>query len=287
MTERSGNVPVRRTSKLFVGGKFVRSESGRSYRPGAAPQVNIPRSSRKDLRDAVQAARKGLVSWRDAGAQLRGQILYRLAEMLEGRKDALVAELENAGATGAAAKAELEAAIALCVWYAGLCDKLQCLLGSQNDVAGPFFNFSAVEPCGVIAVLAPEQPALLGLLALLLPVLCGGNSAVVLCSESAPLPALAFAEAIATSDLPAGTVNVMSGLRSELAPQLAAHRDIDGLLAAGAPDKALGEAAAGSCKRVRWCELPAAAWRKAGQLRSLLWVEPFVEVKTIWHPVAP
>lgn len=280
------SVPVRKTYKLFVGGKFPRSESGRSFQPASAPEINVARGSRKDLRDAVVAARPGFKAWSSSSAYLRGQILYRLAEMLETRRDALVAELRQGGMKPAAAQKELDASISLVTWYAGLSDKLQTLLGSQNAVQGPFFAFSTVEPTGVVGVVAPEQPALLGLLALVLPVLTGGNAVVALCSESSPFAGLALGEALATSDFPAGTINLLAGLRQELLPQFAAHRDVDALLIAGKPEKAVGQAAADNCKRVRFCDLPSADWSKVAALRSLSWVEPFVELKTLWHPVA-
>ncbi len=279
-------VPVRKTYKFLVGGKFPRSESGRSYQPATAPEHNVCRGSRKDLRDAVTAARAGLAPWSSATAYHRGQILYRLAEMLETRADAMVGELRLGGATPAAARKEVDHAIGLCTWYAGLCDKVGALLGSQNPVAGPFFNFSTVEPTGVVGVIAPDQPALLGLLALVLPVLAGGNAVVALCSERSPFAGLALGEAIATSDVPAGALNLLAGLRTELLPQFAAHRDLDGLLVAGRPDPEVGKAAADSLKRLRFCDLPPAQWRDPQRLRSLLWVEPFVEIKTFWHPVA-
>ncbi|MEO6593232.1 MAG: aldehyde dehydrogenase family protein [Planctomycetota bacterium] len=280
-------LPVAKTYKLFVGGKFPRSESARSFAPSMSPGFNVARASRKDLRDAVVAARTGLAAWSGSSAYLRGQILYRLAEMLESRREAMQAELRLGGVTPAAAKKELDTAISLTVWYAGLCDKLQSLLGSQNAVQGPFFNFSTVEPVGVIGVLAPESPALVGVLALALPLLAGGNSTVVLLSESAPCAGLALGEVCAASDVPAGAINLLSGLRQELAGQFAAHRDVDGLLVAGAPDAALTTAAADNCKRVRFCDRPAAHWTAAERLRTLLFVEPFVELKTLWHPVAP
>lgn len=280
-------VPVPKTYKLFVGGKFPRSESGRSFQPKGNPGINVARGSRKDLRDAVTAARTGLGAWSGSSAYLRGQILYRLAEMLESRREAMQAELRIAGLPAAAAKKELDTAISLATWYAGLCDKLQSLLGSQNAVNGPFFNFSTVEPCGVVGVLAPEAPALVGVLALALPVLAAGNSCVVLVSESAPFAGLALGELCASSDVPAGAINLLAGPRSELAPQFAAHRDVDGLLVAGNPDAALTTAAADNCKRVRYCAPPATAWTRPDRLRSLLFVEPFVELKTLWHPVAP
>jgi len=278
---------VPKTYKLFVGGKFPRSESGRSFAPATNPDINVARGSRKDLRDAVLAARKGLAAWSGATAYLRGQILYRVAEMLESRSAAMRGELQRGGATAAAAKREVESAISLCVWYAGLGDKLQGLLGSQNAVQGPFFSFSTVEPTGVIGVVCPEKPALLGLLALALPPLVAGNSVIVLCSEAAPFAGLALGEVCASSDVPAGAINLLAGMRDELAPHFAAHRDIDGLLIAGAPDSELTAAAADNMKRVRYCELAAADWNRAEKLRSLAWVEPFVEVKTLWHPVAP
>jgi acyl-CoA reductase-like NAD-dependent aldehyde dehydrogenase len=280
-------VPVPKTYKLFVGGRFPRSESGRSYQPAADPSTNVARGSRKDLRDAVLAARAGLAAWSGSAAYLRGQIVYRIAEMLESRRAGMADELRRGGATPAQARRELDAAIALLVWYAGLCDKVQALLGSQNSVQGPFFNFSTVEPTGIVGVLAPESAPLAGLLALALPALVGGNAVIALASERAPFAALAFGEVCASSDVPAGALNVLAGRRDELAPHFASHRDIDGLLVAGAPDAALAAAAADNCKRMRCCDLPAAAWTDVARLRQLAWVEPFVETKTIWHPVAP
>ena len=184
------------------------------------------------------------------------------------------------------AKRELDTAISLCPWYAGLCGKLQSLLGSQNAVQGPFFNFSTVEPTGVVAVLAPDAPALVGTLALVLPLLAGGNSVIAVVSERAPFAALALGEACASSDVPGGTINLLAGLRSELALPCAQHRDVDGLLVAGKPDAALTAAAADNVKRVRYCDLPATDWQKAERLRSLAFGEPFVELKTLWLPVA-
>lgn len=279
-------VPVPKTYKLFVGGKFPRSESGRSFQPVGNPGINVARGSRKDLRDAVVAARAGLAAWSGSSAYLRGQILYRLAEMLESRRAAMVGELRLGGATAAAAGKELDLAIALTTWYAGLCDKVQSLLGSQNAVQGPFFNFSTVEPTGVVGVLAPAAPALVGTLALSLPLLAGGNAVIALVSELAPFAGLALGELCASSDVPAGVVNLLSGHRHELAGQFAAHRDVDGLLVAGKPDSALTASAADNCKRVRYCDRSPADWAKATRLRSLAFVEPFVELKTLWHPVA-
>ncbi len=280
-------VPVQKTYKLFVGGQFPRSESGRVYQPASRPSCNVARGSRKDLRDAVIAARAGQVKWHGGTTYLRGQILYRIGEMLQSRREAMIDELRLGGATPAAAAKELELGISLVTWYAGLCDKVQGLLGSVNAVAGPFFAFSTIEPTGVIGVVTPGQPALVGLLALILPALVGGNAVVAVVSEHAPFAGLALGEVCASSDVPAGTINLLAGPRAELAAQLAAHRDVDGLLVAGAPEAELAKLGAQSVKRVRFCELPAAAWRQAERLRQLAWVEPFVETKTLWHPMAP
>lgn len=280
-------IEIKKTYKLYLGGKFPRSESGRAYQPAGCPQVNVTRASRKDLRDAVTAARGALEGWSGLTAYNRGQILYRLGEMLQTRATSLVEEIVACtGSSADAARQEIESAVALTTWYAGLPDKLQSLLGSQNAVSGPFFNFSTVEPTGAIALAAPAQPSLLGLLALLLPVLAGGNTAVAVVSEASPLPGLALGELLAVSDFPGGVVNLLAGVHGELLPQMASHRDIDGLLFAGAPDKKLGEAAADSVKRVRYAALSDAQWRDVAQLTRLSWVEPFVEVKTFWHPVA-
>lgn len=280
-------IAVKKTYKLYLGGAFPRSESGRSYQPAGAPTTNVARGSRKDLRDAVGAARKALSGWQSRTAYNRGQILYRLAEVLETRADALAGEIATCTKDSlATARKEVLLATDVVTWYAGLCDKVTTLLGSQNAVAGPFFNFTTVEPTGVVGVLAPPEPSLLGLLALVLPVLVGGNTVVALCSEPAPLAGLALAEALAVSDVPGGVVNLLAGLRSELAPFFGSHREIDGLLCSGKPDAALGAAASDSVKRVRYADLTPKQWRDPKIVQSLLWVEPFVEAKTFWHPVA-
>ncbi len=281
------SVDIRKTYKLYVGGKFPRSESGRAYQPAGCPQVNVARASRKDLRDAVTAALTALEGWSGLSGYNRGQILYRLAEMLQTRAVSLAEEIVACtGCKLAVARSEVEAGIELTTWYAGLPDKLQSLLGSQNGVSGPFFNFSTVEPTGAIAIAAPAQPSLLGLLALLLPVLAGGNTAVLLVSEPSPLPGLALGELLLVSDFPGGVVNLLAGVHSELLPQMASHRDIDGLLLSGPPDKKVGEAAADSVKRVRFAAFGDKPVRNLAALKKLSFVEPFVEVKTFWHPVA-
>jgi acyl-CoA reductase-like NAD-dependent aldehyde dehydrogenase len=278
---------VLKTYKLFVGGKFPRTESGRSYAPLGAPHVQVCKSSRKDLRDAIVAARKGLADWSGRTAYNRGQVLYRLAEMLESRKAALVDEIRAAAdRTTEDALAEVEAAVDLCCWYAGLPDKLNALLGSQNDVNGPFFAFTTMQPTGVVGVLAPSSPPLLGLLGLVLPLLAGGNAVVALVSREQPLVGLALGEVAATSDLPAGVINLLSGDPDELSMEFATHRDLDGLLIAGEPVTKLGAAAADSVKRIRFATLEGEAWSRPSALRRLDWVEPFVEAKTLWHPVA-
>lgn len=282
------SIPVHKTYKLFVGGAFPRSESGRSYQAEAAPGINVPRASRKDLRDAVVAARQGAADWQRRTGYNRGQIIYRLGEMLQSHAPALAEELRVGGLRSkAAAEKELARCIDLCAWFAGIPDKLQQLCGSQNGVAGPFTNFSKVEAQGVIGVVAPAQPSLLGVLATALPLLAGGNAVVCLCSETAPSAALALGEALAVSDLPGGCLNLLSGLRSELLPEFASHRDIDGLLLCTAPDPGRGADFADSVKRVRYLDLEPRVWRKEGQFENLALLEPFIETKTFWHPIAP
>lgn len=277
---------VTKTYKLYIGGSFPRSESGRSYRPQSCPEVNAARASRKDLRNAVAAARGAQGGWAGRDAYNRGQILFRIAEILQARRDGVAVELQACGRTAKDAKKEVDQAIDLVVWYAGLPDKLDVLLGSQNPVSGPFFNFSTVEPAGVVVVLAPEEPSLLGLLAMVLPVLAGGNAVVALGSERAPLATIALGEVLATSDVPAGVVNLLTGMRSELAEHAFSHRDVDGVFAHGAPDAALGAMAADAVTRVRWLDGDERVWQKPRALRQLSWVEPFVELKTLWHPVS-
>src|SRR5213083_1665970 len=216
-------LPVRKTYKLFIGGAFPRSESGRTYE---AEGQNVARASRKDARDAVRAARGALPKWAGMTAYNRGQILYRLAEMVEART-AEFAEL-------CSGRPEVERSVDRIVWYAGWADKLAQVLGASNPVAGPYFNFTLPEPTGVVAVVAPDEPPLLGLVSRIGPVLTGGNAAVVVASETHPLSAIELAEAIATSDVPGGVVNLLTGYRSELAPWLASHVDVNALDLTGA-----------------------------------------------------
>lgn len=280
---------VRKTYKLFVGGAFPRSESGRSYPVHGADGAllaNAALASRKDARDAVVAARSALVGWMSATAYNRGQILYRVAEMLEGRREQFADEVAEAeGARVSVARRSVDAAVDRLVWYAGWTDKIAQVLGSSNPVAGPYFNFSVPEPTGVIAVLAPQSSSLLGLVSAVAPVVATGNTAVVVASEERPLPAISFAEVVATSDVPGGVVNVLTGRTSELAPVLAAHMDVDGLDLTGADPSAKAELerlAADNVKRV-YAERDEDFARTASP--ALRRLRAFVEIKTVWHPV--
>jgi acyl-CoA reductase-like NAD-dependent aldehyde dehydrogenase len=260
-------LPVKKTYKLFIGGGFPRSESGRTY---AAEGQNVARASRKDARDAVVAARKAQPGWASATAYNRGQVLYRLAEMMEARTTDLAAVCSG--------KKEVEAAIDRVVWYAGWADKLAQVIGSSNPVSGPYFNLSVPEPTGVVAVLAPEEPALGGLVARLAPVIVSGNAAVVVASETHPLAAIELAEAIATSDLPGGVVNILTGLSAELAPILAGHMDVNAIDLTGADGQApdLERLAADNVKRVV---------HGSADEQSPWTIASFLELKTVWHPI--
>jgi acyl-CoA reductase-like NAD-dependent aldehyde dehydrogenase len=269
----SERIDVRKTYKQYVGGEFVRSESGRAYRPGGS--INVPRGSRKDLRDAVRAARGAFAGWSSRTAMNRGQILYRAAEMLDGRRTQFV-ELLGGGRQG---RIELDEAVETLVWYAGWTDKVAQVTGTVNPVAGPYFNFTIPEPTGVVGIVAPESPALAGLVRRLAPALCGGNVVVALAPESRPLPALTLAEVLATSDFPSGVINVLSGQRKELLPWLASHMDVNAIDVAGCtPDEVMDieKAAADNVKRV--VKMP------AGELSPHL-ITAFMEMKTIWHPI--
>jgi acyl-CoA reductase-like NAD-dependent aldehyde dehydrogenase len=260
-------LPVRKTYKLFIDGAFPRSESGRTY---LAEGQNVARGSRKDLRDAVRAARTAVPTWAGMTAYNRGQVLYRVAEMVEARR-AEFAELSSG-------KPEVERAIDRVVWYAGWADKLAQVVGSANPVAGPYFNFTVPEPTGVVGILAPNEPPLLGLVSRLAPALAGGNTVVAVASEEHPLAAIELAEALATSDVPGGAVNIVTGLRRELAPVLAAHMDVNALDVTGADGdlRDLERAAAENVKRVVHGSTDSqSAWDIAA----------FLELKTVWHPI--
>ncbi|MEU7040102.1 aldehyde dehydrogenase family protein [Streptomyces varsoviensis] len=278
---------VLKTYKLYVGGKFPRSESGRVYEVTDSKGdwlANAPLSSRKDARDAVVAARKAFGGWSGATAYNRGQILYRVAEMLEGRRDQFVSEVAEAeGLSKAKASVQVDATVDRWVWYAGWSDKVAQISGSANPVAGPFFNLSTPEPTGVVAVLAPQDSSFLGLVSVLAPAIVTGNTAVVVASEKSPLPALSLAEVLATSDVPGGVVNVLSGRTGEIAAPLAAHQDVNAIDLAGAgPElaKELEASAADNLKRV--LRPRPADWSADPGTERLL---AFLETKTVWHPM--
>jgi acyl-CoA reductase-like NAD-dependent aldehyde dehydrogenase len=260
-------LPVKKTYKLFVGGEFPRSESGRTYE---AEGQNVARGSRKDLRDAVRAARGAFPKWAGMTAYNRGQVLYRVAEMMEARR-AEFADL-------CSGPKEVDRSIDRLVWYAGFADKLAQVLGSSNPVAGPYFNFTVPEPQGVVAVLAPEEPALAGLVSRVAPALVGGNAVVAIASESHPLAAIELAEALATADVPGGVVNIVTGLRDELAPVVASHMDVNALDVTGADGEVaeLERLAADNVKRVV---------RGAADGQSAWEISRFLELKTVWHPI--
>jgi acyl-CoA reductase-like NAD-dependent aldehyde dehydrogenase len=260
-------LPVKKTYKLFIGGAFPRSESGRTYE---AQGQNVARASRKDARDAVAAARGAQPKWASATAYNRGQVLYRIAEMMEARVKEF-AEL-------CSGKDEVHQSIDRWVWYAGFADTLAQVLGSSNPVAGPYFNFTIPEPTGVVAVVAPDDPPLLGLVSRIAPALTGGNAVVAIASETQPLAAIELAEAIATSDVPGGVVNLLTGHRAEIAPWLASHMDVNAIDVTGADGLAadLEVAAADNVKRVV---------HGKPNTQSLYEISSFLELKTVWHPI--
>jgi acyl-CoA reductase-like NAD-dependent aldehyde dehydrogenase len=260
-------LPVKKTYKLYVGGEFPRSESGRTYE---AQGANVARASRKDLRDAVRAARGAFPKWAGMTAYNRGQVLYRIAEMMEARRTEF-AEL----CSGAR---EVDQAIDRFVWYAGWADKLAQVLGSSNPVAGPYFNFTVPEPTGVVGVVAPDEPPLAGLVSRVAPAIVGGNATVVLASETSPLAAVELGEVLATSDVPGGVVNILTGLRDELAPVLAGHMDVNALDvgAANGQLEELERLAADNVKRIV---------RGSPDVESPWEIASFLELKTVWHPI--
>jgi acyl-CoA reductase-like NAD-dependent aldehyde dehydrogenase len=271
---------VKKTYKLFIGGAFPRSESGRSYEiKNKRGQfiANPAQASRKDLRDAVLAAKNAHPGWSGATAFNRGQILYRIAEMLEGRTSQFVDEIvATTGVTNSVAKQEVSAAIDLWVWYAGWCDKITSVGGNNNPIAGPYYNFTIPESLGVIGIVAEENDSLIGLVRSLAPIIAGGNTSVLIASQSRPLAAITLAEVLATSDLPAGVVNILTGVKTELAPWLASHMEVDGLDLSGIDSIAeLRESGAENLKRIHTFEKDVSPER----------ILAFMEYKTIWHPV--
>ncbi|EYF03440.1 aldehyde dehydrogenase family protein [Chondromyces apiculatus] len=286
-------VGIRKAYKMFVGGAFVRSESGRYTQvpehAGVAGEnrENVPRASRKDGRDAVKVAHEAWAGWAGRTAQNRGQILYRLGEMLDARRGELSGSLERGGVAAGAAQAEVDATVDRAIAYAGWTDKYQSLFASLNPVAGPHFNFTSPESLGVVVIVAPERPALLGLAGAILPVITAGNTCVVLASTADPRTAITFAEALATSDLPGGVVNILTGSVAEVLPHLARHVEVAALDLHGlepALRKSVEEDASGSVKRVHARKLSEEGWFDAAATESPRWIERFVELKTIWHP---
>lgn len=285
MSER---LDIRKTYKLFIGGAFPRSESGRSYEVNAADGTflaNAAKGSRKDAREAVVAARNAFAGWSGATAYNRGQILYRVAEVMEGRREQFISEVAHAeGVDHARATTLVNESIDRWVWYAGWSDKFQGALGSANPVTGPYFNFSTPEPTGVVAAIAPQDSSLLGLISVVAPIIVSGNTAVVIASTERPLPAITLTEVLATSDLPAGVINVITGDVAEIAPWLASHHDVNAIDLAGVTDSELAttleRSAAQHLARVR---RPSAVDWSADQ--GISRIASFVETKTVWHPM--
>jgi len=285
----SDRLTVRKTYKLYLGGAFPRSESGRTYEVHDTKGhflANAAWASRKDARDAVVAARGAFATWSAATAYNRGQVLYRVAEVMEGRAAQFAEEVAaGEGLSGSKARAEVDAAIDRWVWYAGWTDKLAAVLGSSNPVAGPYFGFSMPEPTGVVAVLAPQRSSLLGLVSVLAPVLAGGSTAVVVSSHARPLPAITLGEVLATSDVPGGVVNLLTGNAAEIGPWLAEHADVDAIDLAGTSGPLameLERSAAGTVKRVLRAPAEEPDW---GSDPGLSRLRPFLETKSVWHPM--
>lgn len=282
---------VKKTYKLYIGGQFARSESGKvlaAHGPGGDLLDNHSYASRKDFRDAAVAARTAFGGWAKKTAYNRGQILYRAAEMLEQRRDEMARELaRSGGGTVAKAAAEVDASIDRLVYWAGWTDKFTQVFGAVNPVATPHFNFTTPEPTGVVVAVAPEEPALLGLVSVIAPAICAGNTVIALTSESRPLPGLVFGEVLATSDLPGGVVNILSGKRAELAPWIAGHLDINAVVDASG-DAAIGTVlqggAAQNLKRYAARPLSAKAWSTEAA-KDAYWLLDGLEMKTAWHPI--
>ncbi|MFC7341400.1 aldehyde dehydrogenase family protein [Saccharopolyspora griseoalba] len=288
MSDVPGRLAVAKTYKLYIGGKFPRSESGRVVPVRSASGeflANAAQASRKDVRDAVSAARKAFDGWAGATAHNRGQVIFRIAEVLEGRREQFAAEVAAAeGLSHDQALSTVDASVDRIVWYAGWTDKIAAVLGASNPVAGPYFSFSVPEPTGVVGVLAPQESSLLGLVSALAPVIAAGNTCVLVSSAERPLPAATFAEVLATSDVPGGVVNVLTGRAEELGPWLASHADVNALDPTGAPAELRGElarTAADTVKRVLAVRREP-DWTADPGLQRL---RAFTEIKTVWHPV--
>jgi acyl-CoA reductase-like NAD-dependent aldehyde dehydrogenase len=287
-----GRLAVRKTYKLYIGGAFPRSESGRSYVVAdhkGGFLANAALASRKDARDAVTAARKAYPGWSGATAYNRGQVLYRVAELMEGRRAQFAAEVRSSeGLAARQAEAVVDAAIDRWVWYAGWSDKIAQVRGAANPVAGPYFNFSLPEPTGVVAVIAPEASSLLGFVSVVAPAVVTGNTVVALASERFPLPAVTLTEVLATSDVPGGVINVLTGRTAEIAPWLASHMDVNAIDLTGAPAELAGDLAVAAAENLKRVVRPAPEvggdqdWTRTPGLDRML---SYLETKTVWHPV--
>lgn len=284
---------VNKTYKLYINGAFPRSESGRSIAveaPNGKVVAHLCRASRKDLRDAVVAAENALAKWKGATAYLRGQILYRMAEMMEGKREEFAESIKaTAGGTIVAARKEVEASIDRLIAFAGWADKFSQVLGCHNTVAGPYYNFTVAEATGVVCVVAPDEPSLLGLISLIAPPVAAGNTVVALGSEMNPIATSVLGEVCATSDVPAGVINLLTGFREEIIQHMAWHRGVDAIHAANlsaAEAKILRLGSEENVKRVRVRDIDDDGWLDQDTCENPWWIEPFVEMKTIWHPSA-
>jgi acyl-CoA reductase-like NAD-dependent aldehyde dehydrogenase len=279
---------VRKTYKLYINGEFPRTESGRFYAvqgKGGELLANASRGSRKDLRNAVVAARKAQAGWGGKTAYNRGQILYRIAEVCESRAAELVDELRRQGSSAAEARKEMERVIDRWIYYAGWSDKYPQVFGSVNPVAGPYYNFTVPEPTGVVGIIAPEEPALLGLVTRVAPAIVGGNTVVVVTSQARPLAAITLGEIFETSDVPAGVVNLISGLKSEIVPWLAAHMDVNALDATGVSAEALPAIQKSGAENVKRVVTFKGEWTDDRLAQSPYAIFDFQEMKTVWHPM--
>ena len=278
----SEHIEVRRTAKLFIGGAFPRSESGRTYEvksPEGKFIANAAQGSRKDARDAVTAARAIQPKWAGATAYNRGQILYRIAEMMEGRRAQFIDEVSPWAKSAKKAEAEVDEAIDRWIWFAGWSDKIAMVVGSSNPVAGPFFNFSVPEPTGVVAAIAPNRPSLLGLVDTIAPIIVSGNTTVVIASEDAPMAAVTLGEVLATSDLPGGVINILTGSYAEVAPWLASHMDVNAIDLSGVEnEKVAAELEKAAAENLKRCLRPGT------ELDGLTRIKNWLELKTVWHP---
>ena len=288
MAKAAARIPVAKTYKIYIDGKFPRTESGRYFplaRKDGTVIANVCRSSRKDFRNAVVAARGAFSGWSGASAYLRGQILYRVAEMLEGRHEQFAGELVMQGIAKKAAQAEVDAAIDRVIYYAGWADKYQQIFSAVNPVASSHFNFSVLEPTGVVAIVAPQESGLLGLVSTLMPVIAGGNTGVVLASESLPLSAVSFAEVLQTGDVPKGVVNILTGFREELVMQFASHMDVNAIVCTDADSRAAHEVQTEAARNIKRVVSHAGLKWASESAQSPYLIKETQETKTTWHPV--